>query len=97
MGRASSQEDFESEGSRRIGAMKKDQKDKTRVSVRFGPEVMARIDALLPLLSVRIPKSTRAEAVRELIVRGLDRIEREHPMLRGDDRPKGSPPDQKKH
>ena len=49
---------------------------KNHVSVRLEPEIMSRVDALIPRFSTSVHVGTRSDVVRALIVRGLEREKR---------------------
>jgi hypothetical protein len=50
------------------------QAQKNHASVRLEPEVLDRVDALIPLFSTEEHAATRSDAMRALILRGLEHL-----------------------
>lgn len=47
------------------------------VSVRLGPELVARVEAQIPTFSTRWRKATTSDVLRAIIITGLERLEAE--------------------
>jgi hypothetical protein len=50
------------------------QPQKTHASVRLESEILDRVDALIPVLSTTEHAATRSDAMRALILSGLDHL-----------------------
>jgi len=58
-------------------------KRRTHTAIRLDPETAERIDALTPSLSTPWHKATRSDALRALIIAGLDVLENPAKPARG--------------
>lgn len=62
---------------RQVPAVPKAKPEHEHVSVRLSAEIIARIDALCPGLSTEWLKAKRSDALRKVILSGLDVVERQ--------------------
>jgi hypothetical protein len=61
-----------------------------QIAVRIEPELLARIDALIPAFATAVHEPTRAEVVRGAVLKGIGLLEQEARLRQ--DLPPGKPP-----
>jgi predicted DNA-binding protein len=66
-----------------IGYMSNPARPKQHVAVRLPPELVARLDALIPRLSTEWREATRSDVLRALLLKGLGDVEADPGSLDG--------------
>jgi hypothetical protein len=66
-----------------IGHVLKPAQPKQHVAVRLSPELVARLDALIPRLSTEWHEATRSDVLRALLLKGLGAVEADPGSLDG--------------